>query len=113
MYDKLKNIVDTNETVVAIVAASSMCQTCTDWIPSVLKATCAEFDVSVNIIYVDKEFVPLPPAHSPTTYFYVKGIKDPMIILGPEPEEQMKLRLNMCFEELERLKDGNLQTSSI
>ena len=53
MYDKLKNIVDTNETVVAIVAAASMCQTCTDWIPSVLKTVCAEFDVSVNIINDD------------------------------------------------------------
>jgi hypothetical protein len=113
MYDKVKDIISANETVVAFVAATSTCMTCQEWVPSVLKAACAKFDVSVNIIYVDKEFVPLPPAHSPTTYFYVNGVDQPMIILGPEFREQIDERLKTCFAELERLKDGNLTSSSI
>jgi hypothetical protein len=103
MLPDIKESIIKNKSVVAIVAAMSKCTTCEEWIPNILEPLCKENNIEIYRVDLDKEFVLLPPAHTPTTYFYVSGHRDPMIVIGPEPIENMIERIKVCFNELSNI----------
>jgi outer membrane protein assembly factor BamE (lipoprotein component of BamABCDE complex) len=109
MLDNLQKIskaIENNTSVIAVVASLSSCSTCNEWIPNILLPICKKNNVEVYKVNLDEELVILPPAYTPTTYFYVSGHRDPMIISGPEFEENIAQRLKVCFNELETVTQG-------
>ena len=103
MLPNIRQAIIKNESVMAIVCAMTTCTTCEEWIPNILEPICKENNIDIYRVDLDKEFILLPPAHTPTTYFYVKDHRDPMIVIGPEPIESMIERIKVCFNELNRV----------
>lgn len=102
MAINLEKLIEENQNVLAIVVGTTTCTTCMEWVPNVLSPACESLNVPVITVYMDIDFIPTPSPFTPTTYFYVKGHRDPMIITGPEPIEQIIDRLEACFTELEK-----------
>jgi hypothetical protein len=83
IYEYIKKIDESTEIKVFVLGYRS-CISCQTWTREVLVPTCNKHELDVEIIYMDEVFIPFKPEMSPTTYFYIKNDKNPIMIVGEE-----------------------------